>query len=94
MSHLPLENNYFSIMHLNIRSIPRHLNEFTLFLETIKFSFSVIGISETWFNESTVDVYNIDGYQSVHKYRHYRIVLEEEFLFSSKMVFSICREKT
>ena len=73
VSHLPLENNYFSIMHLNIRSIPRHLNEFTLFLETIKFSFSVIGISETWFNESTVDVYNIDGYQSVHKYRQDRV---------------------
>ena len=49
------------------------MNEFTLFLETIKFSFSVIGISETWFNESTVDVYNIDGYQSVHKYRQDRV---------------------
>ena len=29
VSHLPLENSYFSIMHLNMRSIPRHMNEFT-----------------------------------------------------------------
>ena len=40
-------SNYFSILHLNIRSIKKNFENFKLFLKTINFTFSVICFSET-----------------------------------------------
>ena len=34
--------------------------------------FNVIGLSETWFSDSTVDLYNIPGYNCSHVYRKNR----------------------
>ena len=58
-----------SLMHLNVRSIPRHFDDVMNYLDNINHSFDLLGISETWHNSATVDLYNIPGYQCVHKYR-------------------------
>ena len=42
-----ITNDNFSLLHLNIRSIPKNLNNLTLYLETIQHKFSVIGITES-----------------------------------------------
>ena len=45
----PLSNKInFSIMHLNARSLLKDLDQLNLMLGSLKKSFSVIGISETW----------------------------------------------
>ena len=55
LNNLKNENNTFSILHMNCRSIYNKLNEFNAFLSSINLqpSFSVIGLTETWLNEIT-----------------------------------------
>ena len=43
--------DWFSILHLNIRSIKKNFEKFKLFLSSLDFSFSVICFSETWFDD-------------------------------------------
>ena len=59
----------FSFIHLNIRSVPKNINQFELYLRNIQHEFSIIGLSETWLNESNFSLYNIVGYNHVYKYR-------------------------
>ena len=53
----------FSLFHLNIRSVPKNLSQLKCYCEGLQFSFTVVGLSETWLNESSRDLYAIDGYQ-------------------------------
>lgn len=66
-------SSYFSLLHLNIRSLNRSLDNLVNFLASITSKLSVIGISETWLADSdhTVD---IDGYNFIHKPRPSRTV--------------------
>ena len=43
--------NQFSILRLNIRSIKKIFENFKLFLNSINFTFSVICLSETWWDD-------------------------------------------
>ena len=43
---------YFSLLHLNIRSLNRSFDNLVNFLASITSKFSVIGISETWLADS------------------------------------------
>ena len=52
----PKQNN-FSVYHVNIRSIPRNLDQLTFYLNNLHHTFSVIAISENWltpFNKDTL----------------------------------------
>ena len=62
-------NGDFSIIHLNIRSLPRNGNNFIAYLETINVKFSVICLTETWMNENRVidDVFT--DYNAYHSMR-------------------------
>ena len=44
--------NDFSLIHLNIRSLPRNGNNFTAYLEMLQIKFSIICLSETWLSEN------------------------------------------
>ena len=65
-----LSNNFnssknFSVLHLNIHSINRHIEEFRLFLLILEFQFDVICLSESKIEDNTnpiVDI-SIAGYQ-------------------------------
>ena len=58
-------------LHLNIRSLPRNLVKLTDYLSCLNIKFSVIGISETWLNDSSHSV-DISGFKFLHKYRQNR----------------------
>ena len=62
-----------SFSHLNIHSLPAHIVEFDAYLSTLDFSFDIIALSETWLNPENADLYNIVGYDYIHKYRSNRI---------------------
>ena len=64
-----LNKKTFSLMHLNIRSVPKHFDDFLVYLKTIKLVPSVIGLSETWLTEQNSDLYSIDDYNFVSKNR-------------------------
>ena len=62
----------FSFLQLNIRSLPHNLVKLTDYLSCLNIKFSVIGISETWLNDSSHSV-DISGFKFLHcKYRQNR----------------------
>ena len=61
-----------SIIHFNIRSIPKNLHNFQNYLETLDFQFAIMGFSETWFTDVNHSLYDIDGYTMVSNYRTVR----------------------
>ena len=61
-------NNWFSLFHLNVRSIQRNFSSLITLLNSIKHKFSVIGISEMWLCQDEHNVI-IDSYNFVHNYR-------------------------
>ena len=69
ISKLKINSQSFSIIHSNIRSIPRNLSRFETYLGTLNHEFSVIGLSESWLKSYTVDLFGLDGYKSEHNYR-------------------------
>ena len=50
MNKLGIKKNSFSLLHANIRSAPKNLSKFESYLANIEHEFSVIGLSETFFN--------------------------------------------
>ena len=63
------ERDCMSFIHLNIRSAPRNLMYFETYLQSLSFPFDCVGLSETWFNDSNSDVFNIIGYNKINKCR-------------------------
>ena len=57
------------LLHLNIKSLPRHYDAPIEYLTLSDFEFSCLGISETWLNECKVPLHDIPGYATVSKYR-------------------------
>ena len=62
-----------SILHLNIRSLPKNISNLQNYLECLNIDFTILGLSETWHNANTIDVYNLMGYNCVNRYRENRI---------------------
>ena len=58
-----------SLLHVNAHSAPKNLDNYIFFLQNINIDFSVVGVSETWLNDSNVDTCNISGYNHVCNYR-------------------------
>ena len=69
---LELGDNCFSVLHLNIRSIPKNLHKLERFIENVNFNFTVIGITETWLNCDNVDCYGMPGYSHYYLYREHK----------------------
>ena len=57
-----------NILHLNIRSCNKNMDEFLSFLEAVKMKFSIIVLSETWLKDAINDI-NIPGYVCYHSTR-------------------------
>ena len=61
--------DWFSVLHLNIRSIKKNFENFKLFLSSLEFSFSVICFSETWFDDLDNSTYELPKHISKHQTR-------------------------
>ena len=62
-----------SFIHTNIRSSACNLKSFEIYLSTLDFLFTFIGLSETWVKEYNKDLHGIPGYIGEHSYRNKRI---------------------
>ena len=69
---LGLALNILSIMHLNIRSAVKHMDDFEIYLKNLDHNFAVIALSETWFNETNVALVKKEGYKHFYKIRNVR----------------------
>ena len=59
---LSLPSDCFSLLHSNIRSIPKNLYDLELFLSGLRIRFTLMAFSETWLNSTNHLLYNIEGY--------------------------------
>ena len=68
ISKLRINENNLSVIHLNISSLPLHINEPKLFLSFFKVKFDIISISEIRITKSNFLTTNIDipGYNIEH----------------------------
>ena len=58
----------FSIIHTNIRCLPRNFDNLVIFQELLNRNLSCIGISETWLSDiSPIDTFNIPSYSFLCK---------------------------
>ena len=84
------ERNNFSLLHLNIRSVPKNFNNLTNYVQNLKINFDVIGLTETWINEANTNLYNIEGYVQRELYRKQRkgggvsLYVKEEIVFNDR----------
>ena len=83
-----ISNNYFSVAHLNIRSIPSNFSAFLSFIDSLDHCFTVIGLLETWLNPSIVSTYGISGYNHVYQTRCTSRCGGVSLFVSEKNVFS------
>ena len=68
ISKLRINENDLSVIHLNISSLPLHINELKLFLSFFKMKFDIISISESRITKGNTLTTNIDipGYNIEH----------------------------
>ena len=59
-----------SLCHMNIRSIKAdHLGDFDNYMRMLNLDFSIIGVTETWLNDVTCELYGMGGYEFIAKHR-------------------------
>ena len=56
---------------MNIRSRKANLDSFTAYLNTLKFWFDTIGLTETWLHKNNADIYKAPGYSHISLPREY-----------------------
>ena len=59
-----------SVFHLNVKSLPKHYDELEMYLDSLRFPFSFIGLTETWLGECKENLYELPHYVSVTKSRN------------------------
>ena len=66
-----LNRNNFSMLHLNIRSLNKNIDDFREFLASCKESFSVFVLTEPWCGETANNnsLLILENYNSVHQTR-------------------------
>ena len=52
----------FSVMYLNVRSLPKNISKLCDFLSLIDKKITIIGLSETWLHSDNVDLYEVPEY--------------------------------
>ena len=62
-----LDEKYFAMIHLNIRSSATNLDNFFNYLECLNTEFAMICLTETWLNERNYDLYEIPNYVHIGK---------------------------
>ena len=59
-----IDHNSFGVFHLNIRSINSNFDLLLAYLNTLKFKFPVIVLTETWVCDESINTFQIDDYSS------------------------------
>ena len=61
--------NKMSFFHINIKSLPKHFDDLDLYLNSLDYTFSFVGLTETWLDESKHDLFDLPGYNCVNRFR-------------------------
>ena len=55
-----------------MKSLPKHQNELEIYLDSLNCNFSLIGLTETWLDDSKEALHDISNYTCLHRYRQNR----------------------
>lgn len=66
------DDNCVSLLHINIRSLPKNFENLKILLASINHKFSIIALSETWLKTTPHSYYSLPGYELVVNNRHGR----------------------
>ena len=80
----------FSLLHLNIRSISNKFDSFKQFLDTLDKHFQIIGLTETWLNDTNYDSFNIKDYEYIGSNRANKRGGGVGMYISKQLIFKIC----
>lgn len=69
-----VDQNNFSILHLNIRSLNKNFEDFKSFFLSLNFNYGVICLSETWCEDNIINfnTFQIQNYTLIHQERSYK----------------------
>ena len=59
------KDNIFSMTHLNIRCLNNKLDSLKQLLNSLHLPFQIIGLTETWLNDTNNDIFKLDDYDFV-----------------------------
>ena len=76
---LSLTSKCFSIMHGNIRSIPKNFQNFELYMSNLDIKFTVMAFTETWLNVENAGLYNIEGFDMDMGIWSHEIYISKEY---------------
>ena len=62
-------SNVLSLIHANLSSIRANLVEFENYLQLLHIEFRIIGVTETWLNESSRGLYGMNNYEFIENHR-------------------------
>jgi len=69
LSEINKYSNKLSLLHHNIRSVSKNLDQLLSYVCNVGVPFTIIGLSETWLTENNKDLYGITNYVSLHECR-------------------------
>ena len=61
--------NKLLLFHFNVKSLPKHHDESELYINSLNFKLSVKALTENWLDESKQDLFDLEGYNCLHKFR-------------------------
>ena len=61
-----IENIDISLLHLNIRSVPKNLDKLIPLIDQSQIKYNFVALTETWLRSENADVYGLEGYN--HEY--------------------------
>ena len=65
-------NKKLSLFHQNIKSLPKHIDDFELYINSLDIKFSFIGLGETWLDKDKQEFCDLHGYHCINRYRENR----------------------
>ena len=68
-SFMSCDEEYFSIYHISIRSLRADFHNFESYLQLLSIKFSVIGMTETWLDNTSCLLYSMPKYNFVESHR-------------------------
>ena len=95
---LNISENCFSLMHCNIRSMAKNLNDFEQYLQCLNLRFKVVTFSETWLTHANYECFNICGYNIENQFRSDKsgggvsICVSHEIEYTLRNEFNFCNE--
>ena len=69
LEYIQKPGNYLSMVHVNIRSAMKNLDNFSHYIQGLDHVFPLIGLTETWFKPDNKDCIGMQGYRAEHNCR-------------------------